>query len=200
MILIETPELAARRIHDERFDVIFVDTGLPNLSRAGFTRIIRNSKLNSQAPLVLLTGLAAPQAGTKDASAGVSAIAKYALPAELPVFLRKLKQKLMADRRKHRRLSFRASLNCVEGVRRFRATSVNLSASGMMIESSFPLEIGTGLELYFYLASEEPLLHARGRVARMEASDRVGVVFQNLGSFERERLRQFLDLHLPPRS
>ena len=198
LIIAETTELAVRRVQDERFDGIFADTSLPNFSQSGFTRTVRKSKLNSRAPVILLAGLPSPKAGVRRAYQDVSVMAKYAVPAELPPLLRNLARQLMTDRRKHRRLSLRTSVNCMEGVRRFRATSINLSISGMLIETAFPMGVGSEMQLSFSLASGEPAMRAQARVARMEVGNRVGVSFQNMGNFERERIRQFLDLHLPP--
>ncbi len=48
--------MAARKICGERFDGIFVDTALPNFSKQGYTRLIRKSRFNTQAPVVLLSG------------------------------------------------------------------------------------------------------------------------------------------------
>lgn len=198
LIPAETAESAPRRVRDERFDAIFADTSLPNFSRSGFTRVVRKSKLNSGALIVLLAGLPAPKGGAPGPSVDVSVMAKYALSSELPPLLKSLAKKLMADRRKHRRLSFRAQVNCIQGVRRFRATSVNLGISGLLLESAFPVELGSELQLFFNLVSGEHVLQTRGQVVRMDVGNRVGVAFQNLGGFERGRLRQFLDLHLPP--
>lgn len=195
LILAEAAESVARLARDERFDTIAADTSLPNFSRTGFTRIVRNSKLNSRAPIILLAGL--PANAPRPAASDVRVMAKFALPAELPPFLKEIARKLASDRRKHRRLSFRTSVNCVEGIRRFRARSVNLGISGMLLESSLPIETGTGLHLYFYLAPGETALHTPGRVVRLDAGNHVGVSFENMGNYERERLKQFLDLHLP---
>ncbi len=124
-------------------------------------------------------------------------MAKFAVPAELPPVLKDLAGKLASNRRKRRRLSFRAVVNCVEGIRRFRARSVNMGKSGMPLESPIPIEEGTELQLYFYLAPGETALHARGGAARLDAGNQMGVAFEKTRNYERERHRQFLDLHLP---
>lgn len=191
----ESSEMAARLVRDERFDAIFADTSLPNLSRTGFARLVRSSKLNSRTPFILLAGL--PAARPRRSSVDVRVMAKFAVSVELPPLLQDLARKLASDRRKHRRLSFRSNVNCVAGVRRFRARSVNVGISGMLLESSLPLELGTVLRLYFYLAPGETALQSRARVVRLDAGNQIGVSFEDMGEYERKRLRQFLDLHLP---
>lgn len=198
MILAETTEAAAHFVRQERFDAVFADPSLPNFSRSTFTRIVRSSKLNSKAPLILLAGLPSPKSAEPSSPVDVSVMPKYAVPSELPPLLKSLARKLISDRRKDRRLSFRSGVNCIEGVRRFRAKSLNLGISGMLLETAFEAEIGTVWQLYFQLVPGDPALHAHARVVRREAGNLVGILFQNMGSFEHERLRQFLDLHLPP--
>jgi DNA-binding response OmpR family regulator len=77
----QTSEMTARLGRDERFDAIFADTALPNLSGSGFVRIVRKSKLNGRAPLVLLAGL--PVAASC-ASQDLRVMAKFTIPDELP--------------------------------------------------------------------------------------------------------------------
>lgn len=197
-ITIESAELAARRIREEKFDGIFIDPTVPNLSRQGFTRLIRNSKFNSQAPIVLLRSYPREGTVTGKASDGVSVMVRPSSAADLMPFLKELKRKLVAERRRYRRLPFRTNVNCLEGIRRFRATSVNVSATGMLLDVSSALERGDELEVYFSLAAEDPPFRARVRVVRIGGPNRVATAFQNLGSPERQRLRGFLDQHLPP--
>jgi PilZ domain len=198
LVIAETPETAARSVREERFDAVFADTSLPNFSRSGFTRIVRSSRLNSGAPLILLAGLPSAKNAAPGSSPEVAVMAKYALPSELAPLLKSLARKLLSDRRKHRRLSFRASVNCVDGIRRFRARSINLGISGMLLEMAVAVETETHLRLYFNLASGEPAMHTPARVVRREIGNLVGVSFQNMEGFEHQRLRQFLDRHLPP--
>jgi PilZ domain len=198
LILAESLETTARHVREERFDAVFAETSLPNFSRSGFTRLVRLSRLNSRAPIIFLTGLPIAKNAAPSSSPGVTVMAKYALPSELPPLLEDLARKLRSDRRTHRRLSFRSSVNCIAGIRRFRAKSVNLGISGMLLETAMAIELETELQLYFHLAAGEPNVHAHARVVRRDAGNLVGVSFQNMGSFEHQRLRQYLDLHLPP--
>lgn len=196
--LLESPEQAGRRIRDERFDAIFVDTALPGLDRHYFIRRVRKSKFSSQARIFLMTAYSGPGRAAVEAPTDSSFMVKPSTGADLDPLLRELKRKLMAERRKHRRLSFRTTVNCVKGPRRFRGVSVNLSSMGMLLEASSPLGRGDELEIYFHLAVEEPVFRARVRVVRIDELDRVGLVFQNLASAVGDRLLRFLDLHLLP--
>lgn len=187
---------ATRAVRDERFDAIFVDATLPGFSREEFVAVVRKTKFNSQTPLIVLTGYQALESTSRAAPAGAPVLLRPT-PEELRPFLRELRRKLAGERRKYRRLSFRSSVTCIQGVRRFHATSVNLSSVGMLLEAASFLGRGEEFEMRLLLASEDPPLMARARVVRQEGASRVGVAFQNLDAALRQRLKRFLDAHLP---
>ena len=187
---------ATRAVRDERFDAIFIDAMLSGFNREEFLIFVRNSKFNSQAPLIVLTGYQPPQSASRAAPAGVPVLLRPT-PEDLRPFLRELRRKLGVERRKHRRLSFRTGVTCVQGVRRFNATSVNLSSVGMLLEAAPFLGRGEEFEMRFPLASEDPPIMARARVVRQEGTNRVGVAFQSLDAALRQRLQRFLEAHLP---
>lgn len=187
-------DLATRSIRDEKFDAIFADAQLPGLTRWELTRVVRGSKFNSVAPLVLLTDYdrTHPQK-LKD----VSLMVKPSKAASLVPYLKDLKRKLTVDRRKQRRLSYFTEVNCVAGLKRFHAHSVNLSAAGLLLEGMPPCERDEEFEANLQLETADPVFRARVRVVRIDGSKRIAVSFQNLGTVERHRLRRFLDRHLP---
>ena len=194
---IETPEQAARRIRDERFETIFADPSLAQFSRQGFRRLVRTSRFNSQTPIVLLSTARAGTVSAEEAAAGVSTMGKPSRSADLLPYLNELKRKLMTDRRKNRRLPFRISVVSVQGMKRLKATSVNLSATGILLEMSSILQCGDEVELSFPLASQEPIFHGFARVVRLENPSRAVLAFLNLGGSEHARLRRFVEAHLP---
>lgn len=198
LVALDSAEAAGRRIRDERYEAIFLDTVNPAVSRQGLTQLIRKSRLNSQAAIVLLADYQGSGTVTGKAPGGASHLVRPVSTKDLQPLLKELRKKIRADRRKYRRLSFRTTVNCIQGLRRFRAPSFNLSVTGMLVDVSVPFELGEEWELRFLLAPDEPVFHARARVVRAEGPNRVGLTFQSLENPERQRLQQFLDQHLPP--
>lgn len=194
---VETPEEGGRHVRDDRFEAIFVDPSVPNFSRQGFTRLIRLSAFNSLTPIVLILSQYREKFDKSDESAGVSVIAKPSRAEDLLPYLQELKRKLMADRRKNRRLAYRTSVNCVYGMQRLKATSVNVSVVGIMLEMSWGFKYGDIMELHFQLVKDEPIFRGLARVVRLEGPGWVGLTFEKLGLADRERLRRFIDAHLP---
>lgn len=195
----ESAERAAHRIHAERFEAIFIDTADPGVSRQGLTHLIRMSRLNSQAPVLLLTDYQGKGTVAGETPEGAVLLVRPASGMDLEPLRKELRKRIRAERRRHRRLSVRTTVSCSAGLRRFRATSFDLSATGMLIDVNVPFELGEEWEVQFLLAPDEPAFRGRVRVARTAGPNRVAVTFQKLGGLERQRLRQFLDQHLLPR-
>jgi len=53
------------------------------------------------------------------------------------------------------------------------------------------------MELHFQLVKDEPIFRGLARVIRLEGPGLVGLTFEKLGLADRERLRRFIDAHLP---
>jgi len=197
LTMVESPEEGGRSVREDRFEAIFIDPSIANFSRQGFTRLIRESAFNSQTPIVLLLTPYREKFDKNDESAGISVIVKPSNPDDLLPYLQEIKRNLMADRRKNRRLAYRTSVNCVYGMQRLKATSVNLSVLGVLLEMSLILKYGDNMELHFQLAKDEPIFRGFAHVVRLEGPGMVGLTFVKLGAAERERLRRFIDAHLP---
>jgi len=193
----ETPEEGGSSVREDRFEAIFIDPSLANFSRQGFTRLIRKSAFNSQTPIILLLTPYREKFDKSDGSAGVSVMVKPSRPDDLLPYLQEIKQKLIADRRKNRRLAYRTSVNCVYGMQRLKATSVNVSVMGILLELSWGFKYGDIMELHFQLVKDEPIFRGLARVVRLEGPGMVGLTFEKHGPMERERLRRFIDAHLP---
>jgi DNA-binding response OmpR family regulator len=198
LFLYESLEPAKQAVQAERFDVIFADTNLDGLTRWDFSRLVRGSRFNGQAPIVFLTGYDKAEKVPSLGSDNVSLMRKPSDKLILLPFLKALKRKLVAERRKQQRLPFYTEVLCAFGVRRLRAHSINLNARGFLLEGSFSLKPGDEFEARFQLETAEPVFRSRVRVVRIDRARRIAVSFEGLSTIDRQRLRRFLDRHLPP--
>lgn len=197
LTLLETPELAGRSVRENRFEAIFVDPSIANFSRQGFTRVVRLSPFNSQTPIVLISTPYAEKYVKFDDPGVVTVMAKPSSADDLLPYLEDIKRRLRADRRKNRRLPYRTGVNCLQGGRRLKATSVNISTTGILLEMSWAPKFGEELELHFQLGEDERSLNARARVVRIEGPGRAALGFHSLPAFDRERVRRLVEAHLP---
>lgn len=72
------------------------------------------------------------------------------------------------------------------------ATALNLSISGMLLESSLSLEVGEELGLEFVLPGESDPITAHGRVMRKAASTQFGLEFTTLPNTAQLALDRYL--------
>lgn len=73
------------------------------------------------------------------------------------------------------------------------ALALNLSMSGMLLESPIPLSVGDEIQLRFQIPVSEAKVAAVARVVRVAGADRYGVEFRRLEDGGPEHLRTFVD-------
>ena len=72
------------------------------------------------------------------------------------------------------------------------ATALNLSVSGMLLESPVALAVGDEVELRFRIPDEDALLAATARVVRLAGPGQYGVEFRRVAGDASDRLRAFV--------
>jgi DNA-binding response OmpR family regulator len=73
------------------------------------------------------------------------------------------------------------------------ATALNLSSSGMLIETTEPLGVGEQVSLQFRLPELDALVKATGRVVRLAGPRRFGLEFGDLAPAASESIRKYVD-------
>jgi putative nucleotidyltransferase with HDIG domain len=89
-----------------------------------------------------------------------------------------------------KRAPLETNVVCKRGELRFNSTSLNISESGILLESPIPLSVGEELGLEFYLPDISEPLTPRVQVVRREPRG-VGVRFVTLTREAREGIRQY---------
>jgi hypothetical protein len=79
----------------------------------------------------------------------------------------------------------------------FVADTVDISETGMLIESALRLEVAQELDFAFQLPSQSGLVSGRARVARQAKGNRFGLEFTSLSGEALEVLRAFVASELP---
>jgi hypothetical protein len=74
----------------------------------------------------------------------------------------------------------------------FTAETVDVSETGMLVESGVPLGLGHEVDFAFQLPARSGLVSGRARVARVASSHRYGLEFTDLGGEAFDLLREFL--------
>ena len=193
----EQVESARQTIGDEHFQGIVVDASLRGLAREQFVWFVRRSKLNAPTPLYIVAGGRGPGDPKEPTTEGIWWVARTPGLPELRALLSALKQKVGTERRRHRRLPFRSSVNGTQGTRTFHATSINLGRTGMLLEVGQHFERRDEFELHFQLEADSPTLRVHARVVRKVGPSQFGVIFESMSPECQRLLTAFLSRHLP---
>lgn len=170
--------LGIEKAQTQHFDVIFV--GMHSAKQDGIEMIgrIRNSGPNCRTLVVMMSA-------TEDIPGLRRAIGEGAdLFVIKPVSGERLGRMLRAfpewkGTRKAARLPLVTEVICTSDGRRFSARSLNISESGMLLQSKGIQEFAVRQEIHldFHIAEIHASLNLAARVARKEDADRIGVAF-----------------------
>src|SRR6266404_1347887 len=184
---------AARLIESQRFDGILVDAQMPHFDGFELARRIRNSQLNRQAPIVMLTGRDDAETMRKGFNAGVNFFLGKPFTRERITSLFGAARGLMLkEKRKYARLPLRTTVTCKWSGQRqgqFRAGSVDICEDGMLLGPSGGLDVGQEIDLEFELPMGSAPLKPRAKVVRLEKPDQIGVEFTSISVKDRDAVR-----------
>lgn len=210
---------AARRLEGERFDGVVFDILMPHLDGFELARRARASPLNGGAPVLMITGLNDIDTMRKCFSLGVTFFLNKPFTYEqLYSLFSAARGSMLRERRRHARLPFCTTVECTFGKLRekhFRAVSLNLGESGMLLEPSGGLEVGQEVVLEFTLPQTRAAQEAaakqsrkspfaeppadgsgfrtiRAKVVRKASPDRIGVQFTDLPPEDRELIQRYI--------
>jgi CheY-like chemotaxis protein len=145
---------AARLLQLHKFDGVIVADRIPHVDGFELIRHLRESSLNSGAPIVMLTSDESIEIMRRGFKAGVTFFA--AKPPNRERFFRLFNAvhgAMESERRRHHRLPYHTSVKCAladqEVKNHFMAESIEISEGGMSIKPSAGMAIGQILELEF---------------------------------------------------
>jgi CheY-like chemotaxis protein len=210
---------AARRLETDRFDGIVLDILMPYVDGFELVRRARASPLNRGAPVLMITALSDVDTTRKCFALGVTLLLNKPFTYEhIYNLFSAARGSMLQERRRHARLPFCTIVECRSGAiggKQFRAVSLNLGESGILLESSGGLEVGNEVILEFTLppardAGEPPRKESkissfpepatppaepraiRGKVVRKGSPDRIAVQFVDLTPENRQAIQRYI--------
>jgi hypothetical protein len=190
LICVTEAEAAAAAIQSQKFHGIFVDSAVPGAESLNLRALAQASALNQHTPVLWMIECDLPGAG------GAWQMKRPSQTAELKTSLQDICQRDTVDRRRFPRLPFRTIVNFTFNGQRERGATVNLSATGLLVEISWPIARGQVLEVCLLLPSHRERVEARVKAVRREGANRVGLCFQNLTETQNRYVNAFLAEHL----
>ncbi|HUQ50116.1 MAG TPA: PilZ domain-containing protein [Terriglobales bacterium] len=186
------PKKTSDLIGRSRFEGIFLNFAMTHLDPEAIARMIRRSDINRTTPIVMIASKQAPDLLKKGFDAGATFfLASPVNRHDVLEVLRKSRGTMMEERRRHKRIPFKADLTCTAGERVIAGHTVDLSESGVAVELA---ESSEGLEkvrLSFPLTPSH-MIEADATV-RNPRNFRAGIEFTRISTEERQAIRDHID-------
>lgn len=207
--LVSSSTHALEVIEREKFDGIFLDMVMPGMDGLELARRIRGSKSNATVALVMITASPEPHAMRDSFQAGVNFfLHKPVTVQQLGKLLNAARGLMLAERRRYQRapvaLLMRCRWSAARGAERknhlVNGRSVNLSASGALVELPELPPVGAVVRLEFSLPGSPQALVLPSVVARQHSAESVGLRFECDDEPTRRALMEFVEKTLAPLS
>ncbi|HWO39605.1 MAG TPA: response regulator [Candidatus Acidoferrum sp.] len=184
-------EKAARLVNEEKFDGIFLDLEMPNLSGFDLARLVRKSSWNKSTPIIIVTGRDDRQTMQDAFAIGATFFLQKPVDRQkLSALFRTVSGGMLENKRKYTRVPIQAEVTCTVGSRTVRGTSWNLSQGGMQVEVG-GLKPKDAVRLSFKLPVSGVVIDAAGVVV-WEKENRKGIQFTNVGAQSQQSIRRFI--------
>jgi CheY-like chemotaxis protein len=182
---------SSRLVEMNAYEGIFLNFGTPGVDSEALARKIRRSKVNRTTPIVMI----ARKGDAEVLRRGFEAGATFFLPSpvtrhEIQEVLRKSRGTMLDERRRHRRVPFKASIQCLIGEEAVVGHTLDLSESGMAVELNKELAGGTHLRSTFELPPARSI--ESEIVVRAGRGSRSGVEFTRISSDDRQAIREYV--------
>lgn len=184
---------AAHQVHHQKYDGAFVGASIPYMDGFVLVQLMRSSPSNNRVPIVMLTDYGDVKTMRRAFEAGVTFFLNKPLdPKRMKGLLTGMRGAMLVERRRYARLPLRTIVQYSAEKKQSKALSVNVSQTGMLLESSGGLSLGQAAELLFELPDIPGKLNPRANVVRKEPSDRTAVRFQKLSPEDQKALADFI--------
>jgi CheY-like chemotaxis protein len=146
-------------LEKEKFDGVILEADMPAPNGFELTGMIRQSTLNREVPVVMLTGDQSIEIMRKGFKAGVTfCMSEPSNRERVYGLFNAIRGAMSQERRRHARLPYRTKVICFWGEHqenRFTGESVTIGEGGMSLQPSGGLEVGKEITLTFALPELE---------------------------------------------
>jgi CheY-like chemotaxis protein len=188
----EDSQMATQQAETQRFDVVFM--GMPQPDGLEFARRIRSSQLNRETTIVMLSATDDIERLRQAFGAGVTFVLPKPIVAArvIPLLTAMASPQWKVKRHGAVRLPLFTEVNCKWDGRDFPMRSMNISESGMLLQSSHDVDVGQEVSLEFKIAEVRASLNLRARIVRKEGTERVAMEFIGLAPEDQNAIQLYV--------
>ncbi len=178
----------------EKPDIALLDLVLPDITGDKICKQLKNNPATSAIPIIMVTTMSRVEDIERCRRAGCDDYVTK--PLNYTEMLSKVATMLRIPHRVSRRVLIRMEAQIGKGSRVFFGSSVDISSSGMLIETGQILNVDEELLMRFFLPGRREI-SVRATVVRNQRADlrkfRYGVQFLDLSEFDREAVCEFIE-------
>lgn len=190
-------QAAGQRGETQRFDVAFVGMRATELGGLELAHRIRNSQPNRETVIVMLSDTDDVATLRKAFGEGADLVLTKPVPADrLRRMLSAMEFPDWKGKRHAARLPLFTEVLCTWDGRQFPLRSMNISASGMLLQPAIDAELGQEAVLEFKIAEVNASLKVQARIVRKEGVDRIGMEFIGLNVEHQNAIQLYVTGHL----
>lgn len=182
---------AALLVNQERFDGVFLDLGMPNLSGFALAQRVRTSSWNKSTPIVIVTGREERDTMHRAFATGATFFLQKPVDRhKLMRLFQTVRGAMVENRRRCARVPLQTEVTCTARSRASQGRTWNLSQGGMQVEVD-NLKPGETVHLTFRLPGSVQEIEALGTIVWANQT-RQGIEFAKMTNKNQEAIRKFV--------
>ncbi len=187
-----------KKIQTKKPKLVFLDLEMPEMTGDAVCRFVKGSESLKHIHVIMVTTHADEQSRTRCFQAGADDY--LSKPITKKDLFEKIKKFMPVEKRQYSRVPIRVSATYLEKEQFYNNYTLNISQSGIFIETITPLPVGVELGLEFQLSRPPGPISVKGMVVRNLMPDNVrenqapgmGIKFLNLSPDDKKKIAEYV--------
>lgn len=182
---------ALKVLYDKKPDIVLLDLMMPDIPGDRVCSTIKNNPMTARIPVIMVTAAGKAEEVERCRRAGCDDFVTK--PIKSQALNEKVVKFLNIPHRQSLRILIRLQFE-TEKVSSF-ATSINISTSGMLVETEKKLKVGDKVQFHFYLSSDVEVLGAASvvRQEKYQSGNAFGLRFDSLSKADEQAIARFVE-------
>jgi CheY-like chemotaxis protein len=194
VIAVESGEKAVELAVQQQPQLIMLDLEMPGMDGATACAEIRKDAAMAATPIIIMSASGSQKVRARCLKAGCT---EFVIKPENPEDLLGIVARVLTvKQRGAERITVVFNVTGSAGEHEVVGRARNLSATGLLLETSTPLKVGASLELKFFLPKTKSSLDLKGEVMRvLKGADEtleIGIRFVDLSQSDQEQLQEYV--------
>ena len=192
-LILKQNAAAAGRLWTEKFSLVLLDLCMASPDGIELARRVRNSGINQQTPIIMISDDQSPALLSEGFEAGANFFLYKPIDQARLVKLIRVTQGITEhERRRFRRVPLRSKVRLTSGSLDLEGETIDVSLNGLLVRSERIVPPGSRARVSLYLSPGIRPIVGSGSIMRVVGKNQMGIQLDRLSSLESGRLEQFL--------